>query len=100
LGIFLMIVPSLSLTGGPSSLPRYNCFGEFAQAVLSKSASSPSMELALFTKPSSISLPRKSPSPLRSLLRAERSSPLRVAHQEVCEEMTFHRVDHAPLKVA
>jgi hypothetical protein len=88
--------PLLSLTSGPSPLPHYKCFGEIVLAVLSRSGSSPSMELALFTKPSPILLLWKSPSPPRSLLRVVRSSPLRVALQEVCEEMAFHRVDPAP----
>ena len=48
--------PLLSLTGGSSPLPCYNCFGEFVQAVLSRSGSSPSMELTLFTKPSSTNI--------------------------------------------
>jgi hypothetical protein len=89
-------VPLLSLTGGPSPPSYYNNFGEFAQAVLSRSGSSPSTELALSTKPSPSSLPWKSPSPSSSLLRMVRSSPLRFAPHEVSEEMVFHRVDLAP----
>jgi hypothetical protein len=87
---------SLSLTSEPSSSPRYNSFGELARVVSSRSVSSPSMELSLFTKPSSISLPRKSTSPPRLRLRAEQSSTKLVARQEVCAEMAFHRVDPTP----
>jgi hypothetical protein len=88
--------PWLSLTCGPSPPPFYNSFGEFTLALLSRSGSSPSTELALFTKPSSTSLPWKSPSPSSSLLRVVRSSPLRFSPHKVSEEMAFHRVDPVP----
>jgi hypothetical protein len=89
-------VPLLSLTGGPSPPPYYNNSGEFAHAVLSRSGSSPSTELTLFTKPPSSSPPWKSPSLSSSLRRMEQSSPLRFAPHKVPQEMAFHRVDPAP----
>jgi hypothetical protein len=81
---------------GPSHPPFFNNFGEFAQAVLPRSGSSPSTELALCAKPSSASLPWAIPPlpnpPLRGVCAPCQKSP----PPEVLEGMAFHRVDHAP----
>ncbi|KAL5647176.1 hypothetical protein ACJX0J_041531, partial [Zea mays] len=82
--------------GGPSPQPFFNNFGEFAQAVLSRSGSSPSMKLALFTKASSSSLPWAIPMLSSPHLRGECSSRPRLPPSEVLEGMAFHRVDPAP----
>jgi hypothetical protein len=87
--------PLLSLTGGPPSPPFYNNFGEFTQAVLSSSGSSPSTKLALFTKPHPSLLPWKSPPISSSLQRVVLSPPSRFAPFITAEEMDFYRVDPA-----
>jgi hypothetical protein len=74
----------------------FNNFGEFAQAVLPRSGSSPSTELALFTKPSSSSLPWAILSLLNPHLWSVCSSCQRIPPSEVSEGMAFHRVDPAP----
>jgi hypothetical protein len=82
--------------GGPSPPPFLNNFGEFAQAVLPRSGSSPSTELALFTKPSSSSLPWAIPSLSSPHLRGVCSSRPPPPPFEVSEGMVFHIVDPAP----
>jgi hypothetical protein len=71
----------------------FNNFAEFTQAVLSSRNSSPSMELALFTKPHSAPLPWKNPSTLSSPLSVVLPPPSRFASLRAAEEMAFHRVD-------
>jgi hypothetical protein len=88
--------PLLSLTGGPPSPPFYNNFGEFTQAVLSSSDSSPSMKLALFTKPHPSLLPWKSPPISISPLSVVLPPPSLFATLRTAEEMAFHRVDPTP----
>jgi hypothetical protein len=74
----------------------FNNFGEFAQAVLLRIGSSPSTELALFTKPSSSSLSWAIPSLSSPHLRGECSSRPRPPPFEVSAGIAFHRVDPAP----
>jgi hypothetical protein len=74
----------------------FNNFGEFAQAVLPRSGSSPSTELALCTKPSFASLPWAIPPLSNPLLRGVCSSCQKSPPPEVSEGMAFHRVDPAP----
>jgi hypothetical protein len=87
--------PLLPLTGGPPSLPFFNNFGEFTQAVLLSSNSSPSTKLALFTKPHPSPLPWKNPLISSSPLSVVLLPPSRFASLKAAEEMAFHRVDPA-----
>jgi hypothetical protein len=85
-----------SSTGGPSHPPYFNNFGEFAQAVLPRGGSSPSIELALCTKPSSASLPPSIlPSPCSRLCGAGVPG-LKDPSSVLSEGMAFHRVDPGP----
>jgi hypothetical protein len=88
--------PLLSLTGGPPSLPFFNNFGEFTQAVLSSSNSSHSTELALFTKPHYAPLPWKNLSTSSSPLSVVLPPPSRFASLRSAEKMAFRKVDPAP----
>jgi hypothetical protein len=78
--------------GRPSHPPFFNNFGEFAQAVLPRSGSSPSTELALCAKPSSAPLSWSIPPLLSPLLRGVCASCQKDPPTEISEGMAFHRV--------
>jgi hypothetical protein len=74
----------------------FNNLGEFAQAVLPRSGSSLSTELALCAKPSSASLPWTIPPLPNPPLRGECASCQKSLPPKVLEGMAFHRVDPGP----